>query len=59
MVALRIAAVLLVAAGVLLLLFGGSSDSASARDTIDASVWAGVATILVGNVLLLMTRPKR
>ncbi len=59
MVALRIAAVLLVAVGVLLLLFGGSGDSASARDTIDASVWAGVAAILFGNVVLLVTRPKR
>ena len=57
-IALRIAAVLLVVSGVLALLFGGSGDAASVLEPVSLSVWAGVAAVLIGNTLLLLTRPK-
>ena len=60
MIALRIAAVLLVAAGVLALLFGGPGDTTEAfLEAVNFPVWAGVAAILIGNTLLLLTQPKR
>ena len=59
MTALRIGAVLLVVCGVLALLFGGPSDAAAVRESVDLSVWAGVAAILFGTTLLLLTQPKR
>ena len=58
MIALRIAAVVLVVSGVLALLFGGPGETEAALETVSLSVWAGVAAILIGNTLLLLTRPK-
>lgn len=58
MIALRIAAVVLVVSGVLALLFGGPGETEAAPETVSLSVWAGVAAILIGNTLLLLTRPK-
>ncbi len=60
MIALRIAAILLVATGVLALLFGGSGDNTETfLDAVNLPVWGGVAAILIGNTLLLLTQPKR
>ena len=56
---LRIAAVLLVVSGVLALLFGGPGDAEAVHEAINLSVWAGVAAILIGNTMLLLTRPDR
>jgi len=59
MIALRIAAVLLVALGVLALLFGGTGDDIeTVLEAVNLPVWAGVAAILVGNAALLLTRPQ-
>lgn len=59
MIALRIAAVLLVATGVLALLFGGPGDATETfLEAVNLPVWAGVAAILIGNTLLLLTQPK-
>lgn len=57
MIALRIGAVLLVIGGVLALLFGGPGGAAAVLQAVDLSVWAGAAAILLGNTLLLLTRP--
>ena len=52
MTAIPVAALLLIVAGVLALLFG------SVR-TVDASVWAGVAAIVIGGALLLVASNRR
>ena len=60
MIALRIAAILLVATGVLALLFGGPGGTAeTSLDAVNLPVWGGVAAILIGNTLLLLTQPER
>ena len=59
MIALRIAAVLLVVSGVLALLFGGPGDTEAVLESVSLSVWAGVAAILIGNTLLLLTQPEQ
>lgn len=60
MIALRIAAILLVATGVLALLFGGPGGTAETfLDAVNLPVWGGVAAILIGNTLLLLTQPER
>ena len=57
--AVRITALLLVASGVLALLFGGPGGAGAALEAVSLPTWAGVAAILIGNTMLLLTRPKR
>jgi hypothetical protein len=70
--ALKIVALLLIAAGILGLVYGGITYTKTTHDakvgpfevsvkdkeTIDVPVWAGVAAIVVGGALLLVPRKK-
>ena len=72
MSALKIVALLLIAAGILGLVYGGITYTKTTHDakvgpfevsvkdkeTIDVPVWAGVAAIVVGGALLLVPRKK-
>jgi len=70
---LKIAAIVLIVAGVLGLAYGGFSYtsetheaklgplelSVSERETVNVPVWAGVGAIVIGGVLLLVGSKKR
>ena len=70
MSAVKIAAIALIAAGILALVYGGFSYtketheakigslalSVTDKETVSVPVWAGVAAIVVGGVLLLVPR---
>lgn len=70
MSAVKIAAIALIAAGILALVYGGFSYtketheakigplelSVTDKETVNVPVWAGVAAIVVGGVLLLVPR---
>jgi hypothetical protein len=72
MSALRIAAILLIAAGILGLVYGGFTYtkatheaklgplelSVKDRETVNIPVWAGVGAIVVGGVLLFVSTKK-
>lgn len=51
-IAIRVAALLLIAAGVWALLFGSIS-------TVGAPAWAGVSAIVIGGALLLVASNRR
>jgi TRAP-type C4-dicarboxylate transport system permease small subunit len=71
--AVKIAAIVLIVAGVLGLAYGGFSYttetheaklgplelSVSERETVNVPVWAGVGAIVIGGVLLLVGSKKR
>jgi TRAP-type C4-dicarboxylate transport system permease small subunit len=71
--AIKIAAIVLIVAGVLGLAYGGFSYtsetheaklgplelSVSERETVNVPVWAGVGAIVIGGVLLLVGSKKR
>ncbi len=72
MSALKVVALLLIAAGVLGLVYGGITYTKTTHDakvgpfevsvkdkeTVNVPVWAGVAAIVVGGALLLVPRKK-